>query len=180
MLNLTLETERLILRPLELSDASDIFKFASNPNVSKMLMWNPHQNLEESVEFIRRAHTIYQDGNITPMGITLKSSTQIIGFAGASWQSRAHKIMELETVLGEDYWGQGIVAEALMEIIKYCSKTFELNRIQARCKVENTQSFKMLQKLGMKHEGTIRSSFFAKGEAWDMEMLSLTRAELPV
>lgn len=169
----TIETKRLILRPLVESDIDNIFKFTSNPNVARLVTWQPHQSTEDTKKFYEYVLTVYAQGHVTPLGITLKGTDTVIGFAGASWQSKPHKTMELETVLAEEFWGQGIVVEALQGVIDYCLKEFDIIRIQSRCKKENTQSFRMMQKLGMKHEGTIYSSLFAKGERWDMEMFSL-------
>jgi ribosomal-protein-alanine N-acetyltransferase len=67
------------------------------------------------------------------------------------------------------------MVEAMKAMSDYCFDTYQVKRIQAQCKKENTQSFKMLTKMGMTHEGTLKSSLFSKGKFWDMEMFSLTK-----
>lgn len=109
--------------------------------------------------------------------ICLKENPSVmIGDVSAMQSSRPHKIIELGTVLHRNYWGRGIVVEAFERLIKHCWDTQDVVRIQSRCFKENRQSFRMMEKLGMKHEGLIRQSFFCKNKSWDMEMFALTRS----
>ena len=78
-------------------------------------------------------------------------------------------------MLDDVHWGKGYMAEALTKLIKAAWTHYDVNRIQGRCKKENTRSARMLEKMGMKHEGTLYQSFMCKGECWDMEMYALTK-----
>jgi uncharacterized cupin superfamily protein/RimJ/RimL family protein N-acetyltransferase len=173
----TLETVRLILRPFEIEDAPHVFKYASNPNVAAPVTWFPHKTIEDSKIFISFAHTCYLQGMLEPMAVCFKNEPKlVIGTVGAFWSSKPSKIIEVGAVLDESYWGQGIIPEALEKLIEVTWSHYDVVRIQGRCKVGNSKSRKMMEKLGMNYEGTLKSSLFCKGESWDMEMFSLIRA----
>lgn len=171
-----LETARLILRPFKTSDAKNVFAYTSNPNVAAEVTWYPHKTIAESENFINFAFTCYAQGMIEPLAVCLKTNPEVvIGTIGAFWNSKRDKIVELGTVLHEDFWGQGIIPEALTKLIEVTWTHYDVERIQARCKVGNSKSRRMLEKLGMSYEGTLKKSLFCKGESWDMEMFSLIR-----
>lgn len=170
-----LETDRLILRPLELTDAPAIFKYASNPEVAKSVTWNPHATLNDSENYITFVHNNYLLG-VQTFAICLKDDpATMLGDASSFFVSRPNKVMELGAVLNPDHWGKGIMVEALQKIIRHTWDTQDVMRIQSRCFRGNKQSFRMMEKLGMHHEGTILKSLFCKNESWDMEMFSLVR-----
>lgn len=170
-----LETKRLILRPLELSDAPAIFKYASNPEVAKFVTWPAHQTVTDSENYLKFVHNNYLMG-VQTFAITLKENPEImIGDASSFFVSKPNKVMELGAVLNPDHWGMGIMVEALERIIKHTWETQDVVRIQARCFQGNKQSYRMMQKLNMHYEGTILKSLFAMNQSWDMEMFSLLR-----
>lgn len=166
----TITTNRLILRPIQLTDAESIFNYAKNPNVSRYTLWEPHQSIQDSLNYINDyIFDYYSEGEPEPLGITLKENPQkIIGTVGCFWTSKQDKAMELAYAIGEEYWGKGLVAEASQAVIDYCIKEFSLKRIQARCKVENKPSARVMEKIGMTYEGTLKSSIFHRNRYWDM------------
>lgn len=170
-----LETKRLTLRALELSDAPNIFKYASNPEVAKFVTWPAHESVTDSENYIKFVHNNYLFG-VQTFAICLKEDPQtMLGDASSFFVSKPNKVMELGAVLNPDHWGKGIMVEALEAIIKHTWQTQDVVRIQARCFQGNKQSYRMMQKLGMHYEGTILKSLFAKNQSWDMEMFSLLK-----
>lgn len=165
-----IETDRLVLRPIELTDAPAIFTYASNPEVSRYTLWEPHTKIEDSLDYIKDyVFPSYSNEVPEPFGIALKSDTQkIIGTVGCFWVSKSAKSMELAYAIGQDYWGQGLAAEASNAVMDFCFKKFDLKRIQARCKVENKSSARVMEKIGMTFEGTLRSAIFHRDRYWDM------------
>jgi ribosomal-protein-alanine N-acetyltransferase len=166
----TLETNRLILRPLAESDAANIYAYAKNPNVSKYTLWEPHRSIDDSLDYITNyAFGYYKEGIPEPFGIALKTAPdRIIGTVGCFWVSRDAKSMELAYALDEQHWNKGLVPEACGEVMEYCFDHFGLKRIQARCKPENTASARVMQKIGMTYEGTLKASIFHRNRYWDM------------
>jgi ribosomal-protein-alanine N-acetyltransferase len=170
-----LETDRLLLRPLGIQDAVHIYEYARNPNVSRFTLWEPHQTITDSESYILDyALPYYRKRTPEPWGITLKSDPKkIIGTVGLFWVSEKAKSMELAYALAESHWGQGLVAEASRAAMDYCLSELGAVRIQARCKTENTASAKVMEKLGMKFEGTLRSAVFHRGRHWDMHYYAI-------
>lgn len=166
----TLTTERLILRPITLEDAQDIFNYAQNPNVSRYTLWEPHQTIDDSVSYIKDYIMPYYSKKVPePLGITLRVHPQkIIGTVGCFWVSEKSRSMELAYALAEEYWGKGIVAEASIVLMNYCFKEYSLKRIQAQCSIENVASARVMEKCGMQFEGTRRSSLYHREKFWDM------------
>lgn len=165
-----LETNRLILRPIGLSDAEAIFAYAKNPNVSLYTLWEPHQSVQDSLDYIKDyVFDYYSQGIPEPFGIALKDNPQrIIGTVGCFWTSKQAKSMELAYAISEEYWGKGLVAEASQAVMAYCFKEFSLKRIQARCKIENKSSARVMEKIGMTYEGTLKAAIFHRERYWDM------------
>lgn len=166
----TLTTNRLILRPIVLSDAEAIFDYAKNPNVSRYTLWEPHQSAQDSLNYIKDyIFDYYSKGVPEPFGIAFKENPQkIIGTVGCFWSSKQAKAMELAYAVGEEHWGKGFVAEASQAVMDYCFKEFSLKRIQARCKAENKPSVRVMGKVGMTYEGTLKSAVFHRERYWDM------------
>lgn len=176
-----LETERLILRPLTLEDAPHIFEYARNPNVSRYTLWEPHQSVKDSEGYVLDyALPHYRKETPEPWGITLKSDPdKIIGTVGLFWASKPSKSMELAYAIGEPYWGKGIVVEASRACINFVFRDLDVIRIQARCKSENLASARVMEKLGMKFEGTLRSAILHRNRHWDMHYYGVLQDEWP-
>ena len=81
--------------------------------------------------------------------------------------------MELAYAISQDYWGQGLVPEASQAVVNYCLKEFGLKRIQARCKSENKASARVIGKIGMKFEGSLKSAIFHREKYWDMDYYAI-------
>jgi [ribosomal protein S5]-alanine N-acetyltransferase len=166
----TIETDRLILRAIDLNDAENIYEYAKNPNVSKYTLWEPHATVADSLSYIKDyVLDYYSQGVPEPFGVAYKSDpSKLVGTVGCFWTSKTAKAMELAYAIGEDDWGKGLMPEACTAVMEYCFKAFDLRRIQACCKAENTRSAKVMQKIGMSYEGTLKSVLYHRDRYWDM------------
>jgi len=177
-----LETERLLLRKLTLDDAEDMFEYASDPEVTKYLVWVAHQDIEDSREFLKSVLDRYRKGLVASWGVVHKLDEKLIGTCGyISWLPHGdlgkHARAELGFALSRKYWGQGLMPEAVREVITFGFRKMQLNRIQATCEVENLASERVLEKVGMKFEGVLREYMYAKGAYRDLKMFSILRSE---
>ncbi len=164
-----IETERLVLRKISESDIQAIFEYCSDPNVAMHTTWEPHKNVDDSVKLVEYAKNNYQRGLCEPLAITLKSNPEIlIGTVGWFWNSEKHQSIEIAYALSPKYWGQGVVVEACRGLINYAVNNFKIHRITSRCRPENTASSRVMEKLGMKHEGTQTKLMFVKGQYIDL------------
>lgn len=171
-----IETKRLELREIRLSDQDAIFEYGKKPHISKYTLWEPHESVQDSIDFIEKyAFSNYEQGVPEPFAITLKGEGKLIGCVGCFWVSTKNKSMELAYVLNDEYWGQGIILEAADAVIEYCFEHFDIERIQCRCKSENLASERVMQKLGMTYEGTLRREIYHRNKFWDMKYYSILR-----
>ena len=80
-------------------------------------------------------------------------------------------------MIGVDYWNNGYATEAARRIVEFGFNGLELNRIGAKTLKRNTTSGRVLQKLGMKHEGTIRQGKMKWGKFEDLELYGILKSE---
>lgn len=172
----TLETERLHLRKLSYSDQADIFDYAKNPEVAKHLLWDTHQSEFDTIQFLNLVYEAYNHNNAAPWGIELKTNNKIIGTAGFVNWAKDKNEMEIGYALAQQYWGKGIVTEAVKEIIKFGFEKLKLATITSRCNPVNIGSIKVLEKSGFTFNGVIKDQLFVKGKLEDMRMYSFTSA----
>jgi [ribosomal protein S5]-alanine N-acetyltransferase len=173
---LTLQTPRLILRKLELSDAEDIFAYASDPQVTAYTSWTTHQSIDDTYEYLRNfVFELYRSDKGMDWGIIEKASGKLIGTCGL-YASPEHRRATLGYVLNRDYWGQGLVTEAAKTAIAFGFHVMQLQRIQAICDVAHLASARVLEKSGMQFEGILHNYLFEKDRSWDVKMYAITRS----
>ena len=174
-----LETERLILRKIKWDDAENMFQYGSDDEVSQYVTWDTHQSLADTKEFIDFVMGKYARGEVSPWGIALKETDQLIGTIDfVSWQAH-HKTAEIGYVLSKKYWGQGITTEAAHELVRFGFENMDLVRIQARCFLANVGSEAVMKKLGMSYEGILRKAMFVKEKHQDLKVYSILKEEFP-
>ena len=172
-----LYTERLILRKMRLEDAEDLFEYASDPEVAKYVIWEPHKSVEDSINFLNSVITRYDKKEVSEWGLVHRENNKFIGTCGYVLWVPAHSLAEIAYALSREYWGKGLMTEAIKEVIRFGFEKMNLNRIYARCFVENIGSYKVLEKAGMKFEGILREQMFIKGRFQDMKIYSILRRE---
>jgi ribosomal-protein-alanine N-acetyltransferase len=173
-----LETERLLLRKMRLDDAEAMFAYASDPEVTRYVLFETHQSVEDSEAFLRLAVEGYERGDFGGWGIVLKDSGAFVGTCGVDADyAPEHARAELGYVLSRQHWGKGLMPEAVRAIIRFCFRRMGLNRIEARCIAENVASARVMEKAGMTYEGTLREQAFIKGAYRDIKIYSILRHE---
>jgi [ribosomal protein S5]-alanine N-acetyltransferase len=170
-------TPRLWLRSITLDDADAVFAYASNPLVAQYTTWDAHRSPADSRGFIRDALDHAQRGEANPFAVTLRDNDRMIGTCGFASFSATHQRAELGYAIGADHWNNGYVTEACRAIIDHAYRTLPLFRVQASCDVDNPASARVMQKLGMKLEGTFRGYLQLKGRPRDVRYYALLRDE---
>ncbi|MCC6904498.1 MAG: GNAT family N-acetyltransferase [Anaerolineae bacterium] len=161
-----LETERLVLRKVTLSDAEDLYEYASDPEVSRYLPWRPHQSIEDSRQFLTMIAGAYDRAELAPWGLQHKEDRKFIGTITFHDWSIPDARAEIGYALSRSYWGKGLMTEAGRAVVTFGFTVMELNRIQARCIVENVGSSRVMEKIGMSYEGTLREYTRHHGESF--------------
>jgi ribosomal-protein-alanine N-acetyltransferase len=173
-----IETQRLLLRKMRLDDAEAMFAYASDSAVTRYVLWDTHRSIEDSESFLRLAIDGYERGDFGGWGVVLKDSGAFIGTCGLdAGYAPEHARAELGYVLSREYWGKGLIPEAVRAIIAFGFARVELNRIEARCIAANIASARVMEKAGMTYEGTLREREFIKGAYRDMKLYSILRRE---
>ncbi len=163
-----LETERLILRPWEESDAEELFKYAKDPEVGPQAGWPVHIDVENSREVIR---DVLMDPEV--FAIVLKETNLPIGSIGMHTHSRTavnDDEAELGYWIGQPYWGQGLTPEAAEEMLRYAFEDMGFNRVWCGYFVGNDKSKRVQEKLGFKYQRTV--------ENVELKMLGEIRTEI--
>ncbi len=173
----TIETERLILREMRLTDTKDLYEYASDPEVSKFTTWETHKSIEDTKAFINTVIEAQQKKQVRCWYIELKVEKKIIGSCGfVNWDignSRA----AFGYVIARKYWNTGIMTEAMKEVIAFGFNKMALNRIEATCNDENIGSYRVMEKLGMQYEGLYREYAFKHGQFHDVKIYSILKKE---
>jgi ribosomal-protein-alanine N-acetyltransferase len=178
-----LETPRLWLTPLQVSDAAEVLELFSSDQVVEYYDLEPMTSLQEAEHLIQRLQGRYEAGEGIRWAIRLKSA-HLIGTCGFnSWSPRTRSAV-IGYELNPDHWGQGLMSEALAAIIR-CAFTAqlpcgELNRIQADTVPGNARSEAVLTRLGFKEEGLRRESGYWKNAYHDLKCFGLLRREYPL
>ncbi|MFC4777761.1 GNAT family N-acetyltransferase [Paenibacillus sp. GCM10023252] len=172
-----LETDRTRLRKITYEDQYDMFNYCKNPEVSKYTVWDVHQSLSDTQQFIDFVHKRYESQKVGPWGIEDKHSNRLIGSCSfVNWDNRNQKA-ELGYVLSYDYWNQGYMSEVIRRIIHFGFLDIGLVRIEARCHPNNIGSARVMEKSGMQYEGLLRRHIFAKDDFQDVKMYSIIRED---
>ena len=172
-----LKTERLILRPLRMSDAKDMYAYAQDPEVSRHVLWSAHTSIFQTRTFLRSAIRQYRRGEPGSFAIVLKQSGRMIGTVGFMWIDREYKSAEVGYSLGRAYWNQGIMTEALRAVVAYGFDQLGLNRVEAQHETDNPASGRVMAHVGMQYEGTLRQRVKNKGKFVDVALYAILRSD---
>ena len=163
-----LETERLHLRAMRVSDAADMYDYARRDEVTKYLLWNPHPDVTYTRRYLEYLAGRYRLGQFYDWAIVSKSDQRMIGTCGFVRFDCPHNSAEIGYVLSPDYQGQGYMYEAAQRVMQFGFSVLGLHRIEARYMIENTSSRQVMEKLGMSFEGVKRSALLVKGRYRDV------------
>lgn len=172
-----LETRRLRIRKLSTRDASDVFEYASIPEVAENVTWENHRNLSDSIHFLRVIAQQYENGMPSPWGIVYKETSKLIGTIGFHVWNYPNCFAEVGFAISKNYWNKGLMTEALNAVLDFGFNKMQLNRIEATCKLQNGASEKVLTKCGMHYEGIMKQKLFAKGEFHDLKLFAITKED---
>ncbi len=173
-----LYTERLVLRPFEPSDAAMVRELADAPEVADTTGNIPHPYPEGAAEAWIAAHEDRAaKGEAYVWAVTLGEDGVLLGAIGIHPDPR-HGRAEIGYWLGMPYWNRGYMTEAARRVVGWGFSELGLNRIQIRCLARNVGSSRVAEKVGMRHEGTLRG-YIRKGDRYeDIAVYGLLRGDL--
>ena len=173
-----LETERLILRPIEETDVPVLFPLINDADVARNLMRVPHPYPEEEyAPWIRNAREKMERREQFDMAIVLKETGLPIGSCAIEDISWEHMRGEIGYWLGKKHWGQGYMTEAVRRMAQFAFEELGFERLHAYCFTWNAGSIRVLEKAGFKREGHIRRAVKKGDEFIDVFLYGLLREE---
>lgn len=170
-----LNTERLVLRAFDPSDAVDVYAYAQNEKVGPMAGWAPHKSLEDSRRVVQG---FIAAGDA--WAVVDKSTGHVIGSISlhVDAKRRLEGCRQMGYVLGENHWGQGFATEACREVLRYAFEELNCPVVSAAHFPINQKSRRVLKKLGFTYEGTLRRTMLLyDGSYADSLIYSLFKEE---
>lgn len=185
----TINTKRLTLREMKTSDSRDMYEYSRQGEVTRYLLWREHPDEAYTRSFLKRVRKHYRSYSYYDWAIIYNGSEddddelrsyrgRMVGTCGFAAIDNENNVGELGYVLNPKLWGLGIAVEAGQAIIGFGFNELGLNRIEAKYIVGNTASRRVMEKLGMKYEGTMRSSMLIKGIYRDIGICSILKSEV--
>lgn len=172
-----LNTERLVLRDITIEDKQAIFDYRSDAGANKFQSWIP-ETLEEVESFIQRNNIEFN----TPESwyqllITHKETKDVIGDIGIHFLGDENLQVELGITLNTVFQGQGFASEALKGVIDFLFNDLNKHRISASIDPDNTDSLKLMERIGLRKEGHFVKSLFWKNNWVDDVIYAVLREE---
>ncbi|MBQ6993829.1 MAG: GNAT family N-acetyltransferase [Lachnospiraceae bacterium] len=166
------------IRKWELADAKDLAVALSNTKIQDNLRDGlPYPYTEQDgIDYI--SAMLSADENDT-FAFVITVEGKVIGSIGVFRQGNIHRqTAEVGYYIAEEYWGKGIMTEAIKQTCKYVFDKSDIIRIYAEPFAYNMASCRVLEKAGFQYEGTLRKNAVKNGKIIDMKMYSLLRNEI--
>uniref|UniRef100_UPI004056C428 GNAT family N-acetyltransferase n=1 Tax=Acetatifactor sp. TaxID=1872090 RepID=UPI004056C428 len=143
-----LETERLILRPVTVADAEEIFtNWTSDPEVAKYVRWSTHPNVEATREWLTFVEQNNSSDTSYDWGFVRKSDNKLIG-TGGIYYNEIHECFEIGYNIMRECWHQGYTSEAAKAIVAFAIETLGETTLWGRHAKANPNSGKVMEKVG--------------------------------
>ena len=171
-----LESERLILRKLILTDAPQLFELRTGEETMKFIDKDKIASVQVAQDMIQNMDFQIQNHAAVMWGISLPGSAAIIGTIGFWRIVKDHHRAEIGYMLKPEYWNKGYVSEAMNTVINYGFQKMKLHTIEANINPHNLASRRVLEKQGFQQEGFYRENYYFNGKYLDTAVFSLLKS----
>ena len=167
-----INTERLILRPWQESDAEALYKYAQDPAIGPIAGWPPHTSVEDSLNIIRTVFAAPET-----YAVELKQTGEPVGSIGIMFGDGLHsaEMQENEAEIG--YWGQGLIPEAVRRLMQRCFEDLGINAIWCGYYDGNTKSRRVMEKCGFRFHHTEEGKTSPLGDIRTEHFMKITKEE---
>ena len=165
-----LSTKRLTLRAATAKDVGEFQALLSIPDVTRFSNWPDAPNKTQVERSLRWMAKVHASGKGCAWIIEIAGSKAIAGAIRFNSFEKKWRVGEIGYELHPDYWGKGLMTEALRAVVACGHQTFRLNRIDAWTLPGNGASDRVLEKSGFRHEGTLRQKAWFKGAFHDFRI----------
>jgi RimJ/RimL family protein N-acetyltransferase len=171
----TIKTKKFILRPLKMSDKESLAKHVNYRAIARNLLVIPYPyKLKDAKFWISKVLKYNKMKKPTDIIFGIEINGNVVGSIGIHRIKEKHKA-EIGYWLGKEYWGKGIMSEAVKIISEYCFNKLKLRRIVAKVFLFNEPSKRVLEKNGFKMEGILRKEENKKGKLLDTYLMARVR-----
>lgn len=173
----TIDLGDVILREKQESDIPDFFRYYADPEVSKFILCEIPQNLEEATRELRYWRGVFYQNDGIYFAIADKKTNQMIGSIGLTSHNNYQRRIEISYDLAKEHWRRGITTRAIFEVVKYAFTTLNVNRIEASVSCDNIASKNLLLKCGFVLEGLLRQHRYHRGNYVDVYFFSMLKSD---
>ena len=149
-----LSAPRLALVALTLEDAAAVFAYASDLEISRLVAWPRHKDLEASRRFVAQCMIGYAEGGHYEWGVVRRTDRAFIGTCGFGEIDFARGVGDINYVLAKPYWGKGYATEAVAAVLQFGFGRLGLRLIEAQAFRDNSASIRVMAKLGLRYRET--------------------------
>lgn len=172
-----IETDRLVLRPLERGDAKSLLTIFSDPEVMKYWNTPPWASIQDATDFIESAQADLDSEAAITLGILAKETEELMGKCMLFGHDKTSRRAEIGFGIGRRYWGKGFIQEAGLALIAYGFETLNIRRIEAEIDPHNTGSARALTRMGFTQEGLLRERWEIGGVVSDSALFGLLASD---
>lgn len=173
-----LETERLILRRFVIEDATAMYEnWATEDEVTKFLTWPTHASVDVTKMLLEEWINNYENEDFYNWVIEIKETGEVIGNISVVELQENIEGAVIGYCMGTKWWGKEIMPEAGRAVIKYLFGEVGFHRIASNHDKNNPKSGRVMQKIGMTYEGTLRSAGFCNQGVIDVVWYSILKEE---
>lgn len=175
---MSIATERLLLRPLELTDAPDIQRLAGDREVASTTRDIPHPYKDGTAEaWINACQEKITAGELVNFAVALRSNGSFLGVIGLHRDANG-RAAELSYWVGKPFWNQGYATEAVKAVLRHGLAELGLDRVDAAHFTRNPASGRVMQNAGMLHEGFLKAHTEKWGKFEDLELYGATNEQI--
>jgi ribosomal-protein-alanine N-acetyltransferase len=145
-----LESERLILRPIIMDDAQDMFEYASDDEVTAPLTWNTHKTIKETEDAIQDYFLRKGKDQFESYAVVLKDENKMIGTCDYMHHNKVANSAEIGFAFNKNYWGHGYATEATKRLIQFSFEVLKLSKLTISHSKHNNKSSRVVEKCGFK------------------------------
>lgn len=170
-LHLPIETDHLVLRPIERGDVEAVGRYHTLPSVQRYVE-RPTRYAEDvasAVAIMRAQVVLHRPGDTLTLAMVRKGDHMLIGHVSLHWSNASAGQGELRFAIDPSQSGKGYLTEALTTMIDLAFDHFRIHRLMVRCDGRSHHSIKLMQKLGLRLEAHYREHALFQGE-WDEEL----------
>ena len=176
-----MQTDRLILRPWQASDAESLYRYASDPDIGPIAGWPPHTSVGNSLEIIR---TVFAAPEV--YAVVLKNINEPVGSCGIMFSNSLHSAdmtqdeAEIGYWIGKPYWGQGLIPEAVEALLSRCFNELGLDAVWCGHYDGNVKSKRVIEKCGFKYHHTNHETVSPLGDKRTEHFYRMTKDDYKI